>query len=151
MTGPIGLKGCFTNLGIPITGITAGAPATYVPVDATRPASLHALEDLGALGNTTAWTTGQFVTLADGSEAYWDGNSWELGRKPATVITATSAVAGDPGHYLPTGAANPANLAALSTVTAVPTTAWTTGQHVNVADGTKANWSGTAWAAGEHA
>lgn len=146
---PVGLKGCFANLGVPITGITAGTPATLTPADATRPADLSALTDLGALGNTTAWTTGQYVVLRDTSEAYWDGNSWEMGRKPGSVITATGAVAGDPGHYTPTGAANPANLAALDTVTANPTTAWTTGQFVNVADGTKASWNGTAWEAGE--
>jgi hypothetical protein len=120
-------------------------------VDATRPADLGALTDLGALGNTTAWPTGNYVVLADGSEAYWDSNSWELGRKPGTTITATSAVAGDPGHYLPSGAANPANLAGLSSVTAVPSTAWTTGEFVNTADGNKANWTGSAWATGEHA
>jgi hypothetical protein len=89
------------------------------------------------------------VVLADGSEAYWDGNSWEYGRKPASTITATSATAGNPGHYLPAGAANPANLAALSTVTAVPTTAWTTGQFVNLADASKAHWTSSAWASGE--
>jgi len=149
MTGPIGLRGCFTNLGIPVTAITAGSPATYSPVDATRPADLGALTDLGALGNTTAWATGQYVVLADSSEAYWDSNSWEYGRKPGTTITATSAVAGDPGHYLPSGAANPANLAGLSSVTASPTTAWTAGQFVNVGDGTKAHYTGSAWAAGE--
>jgi len=148
---PVGLKGCFANLGIPLTGITAGTPATLTPSNGTRPASLAALTDLGALGNTTAWLAGQYIVLRDGSEAYWDSNSWEQGRKPATVITATGAVAGDPGHYTPTGAANPANLAALSTVTANPTSAWTTGQFVNVADGTRANWTGSAWAAGEHA
>lgn len=145
---PVGLRGCFSNLGIPVTGITAGIPATLTPSNATRPANLSALTLLGALGNTTAWSSGQYVLLGDGSEAYWDGNSWEVGRKPATVITATGAVAGTPGHYTPTGAANPANLAALSTVTANPTTAWTSGQYVNVADGTKAYWNGTAWAAG---
>jgi hypothetical protein len=149
MTAPLGLRGCFTNLGIPVVSITAGAPATYSPVDATRPANLGALTDLGALGNTSSWTTGQYVVLADSSEAHWDGNSWEYGRKPGTVITATSATAGDPGHYLPTGAANPANLAALSSVTAVPTTAWTTGQFVNLADASKSHWTGSAWAAGE--
>lgn len=146
---PVGLKGCFANLGIPLTGITAGTPATLTPSNGTRPASLAALTDLGALGNTTAWLAGQYIVLRDGSEAHWDGNSWEYGRKPATVITATGAVAGDPGHYTPTGAANPANLAALSTVTANPTTAWTSGQFVNVADGTKAHWTSSAWAAGE--
>lgn len=146
---PVGLKGCFANLGVPVTAITAGTPATLTPSDATRPANLGALTDLGALGNSTAWSTGQYVTLRDVSEAHWDGNSWELGRKPGSVIAATGAVAGDPGHYTPTGAANPANLAALSTVTANPTTAWTTGQFVNLADASKANWSGADWEAGE--
>lgn len=148
---PVGLRGCFANLGIPVTAITAGIPATLTPTNGTRPASLAALTTAGALGNTTAWTTGQYLVLGDGSEAYWDGNSWEYGRKPATVITATGAIAGIPGHYTPTGAANPANLAAMSGITASPTTAWTTGQYVNVADGTKANWTGSAWATGAHA
>jgi hypothetical protein len=146
---PVGLKGCFANLGVPVTAITAGSPGTLTPSEATRPANLGALTDLGALGNSTAWTSGQYVVLRDGSEAYWDGNSWEYGRKPASTITATGAIAGDPGRYTPSGAANPANLAALSTVTANPTTAWTTGQFVNLADGTKAHWTGSAWAAGE--
>lgn len=145
---PVGLRGCFVNLGIPITGITAGIPATITPVNATRPADLGALTLAGALGNTTAWTSGQYVVLGDASEAYWDGNSWEQGRKAASVIAATSASTGIPGHYNPTGAANPANLAAMSSVTAVPTTAWTTGQYVNVADGTRAHWTGSAWAVG---
>lgn len=144
---PVGLKGCFGNLGIPVTGITAGIPATLTPSNGTRPATLTALTAAGALGNSTVWTTGQYVVLGDGSEAYWDGNSWELGRKPATVITAVSASAGIPGHYNPTGAANPANLAALSGVTAIPSSAWTSGQYVNLADASKAHWTGTAWAA----
>ncbi len=145
---PVGLKGCFANLGIPITSITPGIPSTLAPANATRPMTLGALTALGALGQTTAWTTGQYLVLGNGSEAYWDGNSWELGRKPATVIAATGAVAGAPGNYTPTGAANPANLAALSTVTASPSTDWTVGQFVNLADGAKANWNGTAWVAG---
>lgn len=144
---PVGLRGCFVNLGIPVTTITAGSPATLTPINATRPANLGALTLAGALGNTTSWTAGQYVVLGDGTEAYWDGNSWELGRKAATVITATSATAGIPGHYNPTGAANPANLAGLASVTAVPTTAWSTGQYVNLADASRAHWTGSAWAA----
>lgn len=145
---PVGLRGCFTNNGIPLTAITAGIPATISPVNGTRPANLEQLTLAGALGNTSAWTTGQYVVLRDASEAYWDSNSWESGRKAATTITATSATAGKPGSYGPTGAANPANLAAMSAITAIPTTAWTTGQYVNVADGTKAHWTSSAWAAG---
>jgi hypothetical protein len=148
---PVGLRGCFTNLGIPITSITAGTPATVTPVNATRPANLAALTNAGALGNTTAWLSGQYVVLGDGSEAYWDSNSWEFGRKAASAITATTATAGSPGYYGPTGAANPATLAGMAAITAIPTTAWTTGQFVNVADGSRANWTGSAWAAGVHA
>ena len=34
-----------------------------------------------------------------------------------------------------------------SSITADPTTAWTAGQHVVLGDGSKARWTGTAWAA----
>ena len=145
---PVGLNGCFVNLGIPITAITAGIPATITPVNGTRPLNIEALTNAGALGNTTAWTTGQYVVLRDSSEAYWDGNSWEVGRKAASPPAPTTANAGKPGYYGPSGASNPANLAAMSTITAIPSTAWTTGQFVNVADGTRAHYTGSAWAAG---
>lgn len=148
---PVGLRGCFVNLGIPVTAVTAGIPATLTPVNATRPANLAALTLAGALGNTAAWTPGQYVVLGDSTEAYWDSNSWELGRAPASVIAATTATMGTPGSYGPPGAANPANLAAMTSITAIPTTAWTTGSYVNVADGSRANWTGSAWAAGAHA
>jgi hypothetical protein len=68
-----------------------------------------------------------------------------------TVIAATGATAGAPGTFTPAGADAPANLAAMTGLTASPNTAWTTGQYVNLADQSKANWSGTAWAAGPHA
>ena len=145
---PVGLRGCFVNLGIPITGIVAGTPATVTPTNATRPYNIEALTNAGALGNTSAWSTGQYVVLRDGSEAFWDGNSWEVGRKAASPPTATTATAGKPGFYGPSGAANPANLAALSSVTAIPSTAWTSGQFVNLADATRAHYTGSAWAAG---
>jgi hypothetical protein len=148
---PVGLRGCFVNNGIPVTAITAGIPATYTPVNATKPANLAAITLAGALGNSASWTAGQYAVLGDGSEVYWDGNSWEAGRKAASVITATTATAGTPGFYGPTGAANPATLSAMTSITAIPTSAWQTGQYVNVADGSRADWSGTAWAAGAHA
>jgi hypothetical protein len=148
MNAPIGLKGVFANLGVAIVSIDAGDPATYNPSNATRPASLAALRALGALGNTTAWTSNQYVTLADSSEAYWDGTTWNAGRTPAVVIPATGATAGSPGSFTPSGATAPANLAALSGVTASPTTAWTTGQRVVLGDSTTAHWDGTQWAAG---
>ena len=62
---------------------------------------------------------------------------------------ATGASAGTPGSWTPAGSIPPANLAATSTVTASPTTAWTTGQYVALGDASHAHWSGTAWAAGD--
>ena len=64
------------------------------------------------------------------------------------VVPATGATAGSPGTFTPAGSTPPANFAALATVTASPTTAWTTGQHVVLGDATTAHWSGTAWVAG---
>lgn len=148
---PVGLRGCFGNLGTPLTAIVAGTPATLTPANGTRPMSLAQLTNQGALGNTTAWTTGQYVVLGDTTEAYWDSNSWEAGRKAASPPVATTATAGNPGFYGPSGAANPANLAGLASVTAIPTSAWLTGQFINLADGTRANWSGSVWQAGVHA
>lgn len=64
-------------------------------------------------------------------------------------IVATGAVAGTPGHFTPTGAEVPANLAALNggSITASPNTAWTTGQNVALGTGT-AHWNGTTYATG---
>lgn len=59
----------------------------------------------------------------------------------------TSATAGIPGTFAPSGSWLPANLAALSGVTASPSTAWTTGQYVLLGDGSKAHWTSSAWAA----
>ena len=36
----------------------------------------------GALGNTSAWTTGQYIVLGDTSEAHWDGTTWKVGKAP---------------------------------------------------------------------
>jgi hypothetical protein len=66
-------------------------------------------------------------------------------------VAATGASAGTPGSFTPGGADAPANLAALSGVTASPTTAWTTGQYVALGDASHAHWSGTAWATGDAA
>jgi hypothetical protein len=63
-------------------------------------------------------------------------------------VAATGATAGAPGYFTPSGATTPANLAALTGITASPTTAWTTGQYVVTADLLAAHWSGTAWVAG---
>jgi hypothetical protein len=65
------------------------------------------------------------------------------------MVTATGAGPGTGnGTYTPAGATPPANLAALGTVVANPATAWSVGQFIVLADGSKAHWTGTAWAAG---
>lgn len=63
-------------------------------------------------------------------------------------IPATGATAGAPGAFTPAGAEVPANLAALTGITASPATAWTAGQHVVLGDASQASWNGTAWVAG---
>jgi hypothetical protein len=152
---PLGLSGCFTNLGIPIVAIVAGIPATLVPVNASRPKDLPALiEGSTASGNeygqigTPAWTPGQALDLLDGSMAHWNGTAWIAGRTPQPVIPATGASTGHPGTYSPPGATMPDNLAGLSAVTATPTTIWVQGDYVNLKDLTTAYWNGTAWALG---
>jgi hypothetical protein len=65
------------------------------------------------------------------------------------AVTATGANTGAPGYFTPTGATIPANLAALTGITAVPVTAWTVGQYVITADLTANHWSGSAWVAGK--
>jgi len=78
---------------------------------------------------------------------------------PPTVnqgVSATGATAGTPGTWTPAGSTPPATVAALiagtpNTVTASPTSAWTTGQYVQTQTaGTsgQAHWSGTAWVSG---
>lgn len=146
---PVGLNGCFSNLGPVPTGLAAeaiaGDPGTFGA--GVAPANLAAMTGTDP-HPSTVWDGGQYVILGDGSSAYWDGSVWKAGVAPEPVVAATQAIAGIPGVYYPAGAAKPANLAGLSTVTANPTSAWTDGQHVELADGSSAHWSGTAWVTG---
>jgi len=67
----------------------------------------------------------------------------------SSMVAATGATGvTSPGTFTPPGAMAPANLAAMSSVTASPATAWTTGQYVTLGDGSTAHWNGTAWVAG---
>lgn len=76
-------------------------------------------------------------------------NSWTYAVTPlGGGIVATGATAGTPGGYTPTGAVAPANLAALASVIAAPTTAWTTGQRVVLGDASTAHWDGDSWETG---
>jgi hypothetical protein len=77
---------------------------------------------------------------------------WNLTGFPTVdtgAVTATGSTAGAPGFFTPSGATTPANLAALTGITASPATAWTTGQYVITADLLAAHWSGSAWVAGK--
>jgi len=79
-----------------------------------------------------------------------DGNfvangAWS--RSSMVVATGASGTAA-PGTFSPAGAMAPANLAAMTGLTATPNTAWTTGMYVRLGDGSTAHWSGTAWVAG---
>jgi hypothetical protein len=77
---------------------------------------------------------------------------WNLTAPPTVdygAVTATGATAGAPGYFTPTGATVPANLAALTGLTANPATAWTPGQYVITADLLANHWSSSAWVAGK--
>jgi hypothetical protein len=63
------------------TGATAGAPGTFTPPGNVTPTNLAQLTGVTASPGT-AWTTGQYVHLGDGSNAYWNGTAWTAGIKP---------------------------------------------------------------------
>ena len=62
--------------------VVAGAPGHFTPDYARIPGNLSELNSLGALGQTTAWTSGQHVVLGDRSEAHWNGTTWVSDRAP---------------------------------------------------------------------
>ena len=64
------------------TGCVAGAPGHFTPAGCDVPDNLAELRACGALGQTAAWTTGQYVPLDPVGSAYWDGTAWQLGVKP---------------------------------------------------------------------
>jgi hypothetical protein len=65
------------------TGATAGTPGTWTPTGSTAPADLATLQASTIAANpATPWTSGQYVDLANGSDAYWDGDTWETGTAP---------------------------------------------------------------------
>jgi len=60
------------------TGATAGAPGSYTPAGSQEPLNLAGLTGVTA-SPATAWTTGQYVSLQDGSKAHWSGTAWVAG------------------------------------------------------------------------
>lgn len=67
---------------------------------------------------------------------------------PPPDVPATGAVAGSPGTFTPVGSTPPADFAGMAGLSAVPATAWTTGQYVVAGDASESFWNGTAWATG---
>lgn len=85
------------------------------------------------------------------SDAEWPIQDGPERDNTPPAVDATGATAGTPGTFTPAGATPPANLAAMSGITATPATAWTTGQYVALGDVSHAHWDGSAWTAGEAA
>lgn len=65
-------------VGIPATSGVAGSPGTYLPTNSYGPASFATIGALTA-SPTTAWTTGQYITLRDGTLAHWSSSAWVAG------------------------------------------------------------------------
>jgi hypothetical protein len=76
---------------------------------------------------------------------------WSLAGAPVkdSGIVATGATAGTPGTFTPPGATAPADLAAMTGITASPATAWATGEYVVLGDASHCHWDASAWAAGD--
>jgi hypothetical protein len=92
------------------------------------------------------------MMMGDAGAASECAVDWNLTGPPSVdygTVAAAGATAGAPGFYTPSGAAVPANLAALTGVTATPVAAWATGSYVITADFLAAHWSGSAWVAGK--
>jgi hypothetical protein len=75
-------------------------------------------------------------------------NTYTYAITPLGASVATGATAGTPGSFTPDGSVTPANLAALASVIATPTSAWTTGQYVILGDASTAHWDGDSWVSG---
>lgn len=71
----------WSNEGPNATGATAGIPGTWTPALSEAPDKFSAMTGIVATP-ATAWTTGQYVLLGDGSFAHWNGTAWVAGKKP---------------------------------------------------------------------
>lgn len=123
----------------------------HVPIhETTASGTITAGQDLttGPNGTVAARATGvNRVGLALTSAAGGELVRW-LDLDTPGAPKATTATAGTPGTFTPSGTLTPTNLADMTGVTASPTTAWTVGQRVVTSSGAEVYWSGTAWAAG---
>jgi hypothetical protein len=83
------------------------------------------------------------------SQVQIDWNMTDVPDVDSGAVPATGANSGAPGFFTPSGAITPANVAALTGVTASPATAWASNQYVITADLLAAHWDGSAWTAGK--
>ncbi|MFJ6893590.1 hypothetical protein [Streptomyces hokutonensis] len=75
-------------------------------------------------------------------------NTYTYAITPLGGSVATGATAGTPGTFTPADSVAPANLAAMASVIATPSSAWTTGQNVVLGDASTAHWDGDSWETG---
>lgn len=68
----------WSNNGPAATGATAGIPGVWTPAGAEAPNKFTQMNSVTA-SPATAWTTGQYVVLGDGSKAHWGGAAWTSG------------------------------------------------------------------------
>ena len=71
-------------------GATAGQPGTFTPENSTVPANIGQMVGLAATPDTL-WNPNEYVVLGDGSECYWSGGAWVVGRAPVTGIDDPAA------------------------------------------------------------
>ena len=71
----------FQSVGTAATGADAGTPGDFTPANSFPPADLASATGLTASPNT-AWATGEYVVLGDGSQAHWSGTAWASGIAP---------------------------------------------------------------------
>lgn len=72
----------FTAVGEPAVTAVAGTPATLEPENSYPPQTLADADTSLTAEPQTAWLSGQYVLLGDGSQAYWDGTAWVAGTAP---------------------------------------------------------------------
>ena len=69
----------WSNNGPASTGATAGIPGAWTPANSDPPNKFTSMNTITA-SPATAWTTGQYVLLGDGTFAHWGGAAWTSGK-----------------------------------------------------------------------
>jgi hypothetical protein len=67
--------------GLKATGATSGIPGTFTPTGVQPVANLASMTGVVATP-ATVWASGSYVTLGDGSKAYWTSTVWAAGTAP---------------------------------------------------------------------